>query len=584
MEITASEPPASTYAVIKTIDVGSLPLAVAVNSLDDSVYVTHYIDNLYVVDGSIGVVDDSIPSGLVPLGIAVDQDDDTVYVTDAFSGLLSIINGRTFTRDDTMQIGSNLTVSYGVAVNSADDTVYVANSSSNAVVVFNGANIDDTSLVTVDDSPALIAVNQIDDTIYVTSHSESRVSFINATTNTRFATAPVGGLSLGLAVDDADDTVYVVNDDSDTLAVINGHTGDLVRTVPVAQDAYGVAVHQDSATVFVSSGQSSTLTIIDGRGTDDSVALALGGTPAGVAVDQDDALAYVANLSAGSLQVIAIASPALQTATGLVGSTATVSVSVESLPESYLFDDATIGGVSFGGVPGSNVSRNAGTNTWSVTVPPGSGSVPVTVNLQGGQSAAAGTFTYLSPPTFPPGPPTDVTGAAGDAEVMLSWDAPSSTGSFPISTYQVRSIPSGGACLTALTSCEITDLSNGTAYFFEVRALNGAGWGPWSAPSDPITPVAPVEPTIVISGTRGDVRGKPGVIVTGSSMDLGMGAILRPWIRFPGPQPYTQGTAEVLVDVSGGFTWERRTNKKLYVFMRTTDGELRSNRIIIRPL
>ena len=60
------------------------------------------------------------------------------------------------------------------------------------------------------------------------------------------------------------------------------------------------------------------------------------------------------------------------------------------------------------------------------------------------------------------------------------------------------------------------------------------------------------------------------------------GAILRPWLRFPGQTSYAKGTARVLVDASGAFTWQRRTGKVVYVYMETEDASLRSNRVIIR--
>jgi len=108
--------------------------------------------------------------------------------------------------------------------------------------------------------------------------------------------------------------------------------------------------------------------------------------------------------------------------------------------------------------------------------------------------------------------------------------------------------------------------------------LNGAGWGPWSATSDPVTPPGV---TILITGSRGDVRGKPGVVVTGTSTGLGMGAVLRPKVKLAGEDSYTQGTASILVDEDGAFTWQRRTGKKVYVYVQTEDRTARSNRVAI---
>jgi hypothetical protein len=140
--------------------------------------------------------------------------------------------------------------------------------------------------------------------------------------------------------------------------------------------------------------------------------------------------------------------------------------------------------------------------------------------------------------------------------------------------------PGGRTCLVSAPepTCTITGLTNGISYTATVRALNGAGWGSWSASSAEVTPASP---SILITGTRTDVRDKPGVVVNGTTSGFDMGAILRPWIRFPGQTSYTQGSASILVDVQGGFTWERRTGKTIYISLRTADGEIHSNRLIM---
>ena len=181
-------------------------------------------------------------------------------------------------------------------------------------------------------------------------------------------------------------------------------------------------------------------------------------------------------------------------------------------------------------------------------------------------------------PVYPPSAPLDVAGAGGDGSASVTWAVPASTGSFAVSTYQVTASPSGRSCLVTSQSCEITGLSNGRAYTFTVRALNGAGWSPWSAASAPVTPSAPVVESIVITGAR---VGKPGVIITGAST-LEMGAIVVPWLRFPGQPSFTESSARILVDEAGGFTWERRTGRKVTIYVATLDGTVVSNRVVIR--
>jgi len=100
-------------------------------------------------------------------------------------------------------------------------------------------------------------------------------------------------------------------------------------------------------------------------------------------------------------------------------------------------------------------------------------------------------------------------------------------------------------------------------------------------PSSVFTPTGPVVSTVIITGSRAEVRGRSGIVVTGATTGFGMGGLLRPWVRLPGQTSFTQGRARILVDESGEFTWQRRVGKKVTVYVETPDGSVRSNRITI---
>ncbi len=86
----------------------------------------------------------------------------------------------------------------------------------------------------------------------------------------------------------------------------------------------------------------------------------------------------------------------------------------------------------------------------------------------------------------------------------------------------------------------------------------------------------------MIAGSRGEVRGKPGIVVTGRSTGLAMGAIVVPWMHFGASTDFREGSARVLVDESGEFVWQRRAAKTIYVQMRSVDGQMVSNTLTIR--
>ena len=450
--------------------------------------------------------------------------------------------------------------------------------------------------IPVGDGPRGVAVDQGDDTVYVTNYSNgggTTVSVINGRLGgPPYDTITVGDTPIGVAVNQVDDTVYVTNFFSfrpSTVSVINGRLGGPpYGTITVGNNPRGVAVNQGDDTVYVTNQSSNTVSVINGRLgglTDDTITV--GTNPIGVAVDDSGTnagLVYVTNqVASGTVSVIGRVTPSLGSASGSAGSSLSMTLVVPQVD--YDVDDSTVTSVSFGDDTATGLTAVAG-DAWTLTVPAGSGTVPVTVTFNGGLTASAGTFTYGSTPgPNPPAPtpasaPLDVTATAGDASATVTWKAPTSSGSYPITTYQAISTPPGRTCLVSAPTltCAVTGLANGTAYTFTVQALTGAGWGAPSSPSNTVTPRAVPKPSITITGTRDGER----IMVTGSTTGFGMGAILRPWIRFPGQTTYTQGTASILVDAQGGFTWERRTGKTIYISIRSQDGTVESNRLILR--
>lgn len=93
-----------------------------------------------------------------------------------------------------------------------------------------------------------------------------------------------------------------------------------------------------------------------------------------------------------------------------------------------------------------------------------------------------------------PSAPTSVTATVGDAQVPLSWTAPSNGGS-AITDYVIQYSSNSGSTWTTFsdgtstsTSTTVTGLSNGTSYIFRVAAINSVGQGSYSASSNAVTP------------------------------------------------------------------------------------------------
>ena len=81
-----------------------------------------------------------------------------------------------------------------------------------------------------------------------------------------------------------------------------------------------------------------------------------------------------------------------------------------------------------------------------------------------------------------PDAPRNLLADGGDEQVALSWQAPEDDGGFAITDYEYR-IDGRGSWISIgsiHTTHTVTGLTNGTAYAFQVRAVNAAGSSPYS--------------------------------------------------------------------------------------------------------
>ena len=138
------------------------------------------------------------------------------------------------------------------------------------------------------------------------------------------------------------------------------------------------------------------------------------------------------------------------------------------------------------------------------------------VNAVGTSSSPLNT-AFATPATVPDAVPT-LERVVGNTVVALTWTPPATDGEAEITDYAIRYRSAGtpwkdfphpsGADLTR----EVTSLTNGTRYAFQVAAVNRMGRGPWSprvlgAPFGPPGPV--VEPEAVGSRKAIELSWKP---------------------------------------------------------------------------
>ena len=132
-------------------------------------------------------------------------------------------------------------------------------------------------------------------------------------------------------------------------------------------------------------------------------------------------------------------------------------------------------------------------------------------------------------PVAAPGRPVDLSAAPGNGAVALTWEAPSSDGGSAVVRYEVRRREAGGAFGTwtaagdgAARAHEVRNLDNGTAYEFELRAVNRAGLAGAAASASATPAAVPSAPAL-----SAQAEGRTAIRLEWSAPDDGGSAIER---------------------------------------------------------
>jgi YVTN family beta-propeller protein len=225
-----------TTTVIDTISGNfNQPQLIAINETTNRVYVTNDKGGgqlnpsfVTVIDGATNTIVGSIPVGSSPHGIAVNPVDNQIYISAAGNDPgLTIVDGTTDTVVTTIPLAVSVS---GIGIDTTLNRIYIADSFGNRVSVVDGAS----ATVTHIDStpfPVSIAVDSVRHRAYVSNQGDlggfgSVVSVIDTSTNTLVEQVRVGAGALMnlLDVDPATAKVYVPLINARAVAVIGPET------------------------------------------------------------------------------------------------------------------------------------------------------------------------------------------------------------------------------------------------------------------------------------------------------------------------------------------------------------------------
>jgi len=279
--------------------IGSVPVAVAVNSNTNKIYVPDLFGYVTVIDGTTNDTT-TVTVGATPVAVAVNPLTNKIYVanTSGSSGSVTVIDGTT-NDTTTVTVGAE---PVAVAVNPVTNKIYIANQSGNSVTVIDGAT-NNTATVSVDLAPVAVAVNPVTNKIYITNQSGNSVTVIDGATNNT-VTVPVGLAPFAVAVNPVTNKIYIANQSGNSVTVIDGATNNTV-TVPVGLGPRAVAVNPETNKIYVAnaSGNSGSVTVIDGA-TNGTTSLTVGRNPHGIVANPTTNKIYTVNFDDSTVTVI----------------------------------------------------------------------------------------------------------------------------------------------------------------------------------------------------------------------------------------------------------------------------------------
>lgn len=227
--------------------------------------------------------------------LAVNPFTGTVYVTSSNPGELSVLDGRTRSVVDTIQLG--FPQAQSVAVNFLENRVYVGvhdiGTGNSSVVVISGRSrrvLHTIYLSSGGGGLVSIAVDPLRNRVYVADANNWNLTIIDGRTNRILATVDLGIQPASVSVNTITNRIYVVGNSAEgQLLVINGRTGAVSQAIAVGQRLSQVAVDEANNHVFLLApgndlaGEPGTIYAVNG--TTNSLITTIQGFDTGIAVD-----------------------------------------------------------------------------------------------------------------------------------------------------------------------------------------------------------------------------------------------------------------------------------------------------------
>ncbi|OFW04796.1 MAG: hypothetical protein A3H96_10300 [Acidobacteria bacterium RIFCSPLOWO2_02_FULL_67_36] len=286
---------ASAQVLIATIETGSNPHAVAVDSAANRVYVAnHYAGTVSVVDALTNTVVFTVPA-YAAWDLAPNPTTNRLYVSREAAWVYAVFDSTNGSLLATVPARGR--AGY-IAVNPRTDRVYVSNTYDNVLRVFDGTTHEQIAAVPVSNWLSARVVDVERNLVYAANYGAGTLLVLDGATNTVIADVFRGtsGNSWGVAVNSRTNKIYLTKLNTiggGQLVVLNRDTLETIKTLTL-DGAAGVAVNERTNRVYVTLYGQGSMAVLDGATDTVATYVAVGGKwPERVQVHTDLGRVYV---------------------------------------------------------------------------------------------------------------------------------------------------------------------------------------------------------------------------------------------------------------------------------------------------
>ncbi|WP_019912725.1 S-layer homology domain-containing protein [Paenibacillus sp. HW567] len=210
----------ATDTVISTLPVGLAPHGVAFNTDGSKAYVANQGGgSISVIDTGSLTVTNTIPVPGSPTAMVVIGN--TLFVTAQGGSQVKIVDLIHEELVGDITVGNR---PYGLSVNAAGTKIYTANQGSNSVSVIDVASRSVEASIPVGDNPSATEVSRDGSRVYVANTFSNNISVIDTATHTVINTVPVGSNPYVIGLSSDGKNVYTINYGSNSMSVIDTDT------------------------------------------------------------------------------------------------------------------------------------------------------------------------------------------------------------------------------------------------------------------------------------------------------------------------------------------------------------------------